>query len=113
MFLHLIYVAVGGFFGSILRFFISNRCQKHFSGTWIANVSGALLLAYLLHLQARDGLSDLAFYMLTVGFCGAYTTFSTFGKEVIALLLDKRVLAAVTYVATSFIVPFLIVLFIL
>lgn len=113
MLLHLSFVAVGGFFGSMLRFFISNLCQKHFIGTWIANVSGAILLAYLLHIHARTGLSDLAFYMLTIGFCGAYTTFSTFGKEVIELLIDKKVAKAVGYVATSFILPFLIVLFIL
>lgn len=113
MVLHLLFVAVGGFFGSVLRFFISNICGKHFIGTWIANVSGAVLLAYLLHLHASTGLSDFAFYMLTVGFCGAYTTFSTFGKEVIELVMDKRVGAAVGYVSTSFIVPFLIVLFIL
>lgn len=113
MFLHLLFVAIGGFFGSVLRFFISNLCQKHFIGTWIANVSGAILLAYLLHLHAKSGLGDIAFYMGTVGFCGAYTTFSTFGKEVIELILDKRVVTAVSYVATSFIIPFLIVLFIL
>jgi len=113
MLLHLLFVAVGGFFGSVLRFFISNLCQKHFTGTWIANVSGAILLAYLLHMHGTTGLGDIVFYMWTVGFCGAYTTFSTFGKEVIELIVDKRAGTAISYVATSFIVPFLIVLFIL
>lgn len=113
MFLQVIFVAVGGFFGSILRFYIAKLCHKHFIGTWIANVTGTVLLAYLFHLHASIGLSDAIFYMGAVGFCGAYTTFSTFGKEVIELIMDKKLTIAFSYVSFSFILPFLILLFIL
>ncbi|WP_339234195.1 fluoride efflux transporter CrcB [Oceanobacillus sp. FSL W7-1281] len=98
-------VGAGGAFGALLRYIISEymkplKAEKGIIfpvATWIINVSGSLLLGVLYRL-------DLPFelwLLLGVGFCGGYTTFSTFGKEVIDLLLDNKWLAAFWYVITS------------
>jgi CrcB protein len=53
------------------------------------NVTGSLLLGFLLrYAVATPAISPEVRGMLTVGFCGGYTTFSTFSYEVAALLED-------------------------
>ncbi|WP_040978680.1 fluoride efflux transporter CrcB [Oceanobacillus jeddahense] len=99
------FVGVGGAIGALLRYIISEymkplKAEKGLIfpiATWMINVSGSLLLGilYELHLPFQMWL------LLGVGFCGGYTTFSTFGKEVIDLLLDKQWLPAFWYVITS------------
>ena|SRR5690625_986704 len=95
-------IAVGGFFGSMLRFFISQLVNKHFFGTWIANITGSLLLAVLLKFYLQAMISEAVWLCLGVGFCGAYTTFSTFGKETIQLVIENRFHTAFYYVLCSF-----------
>lgn len=109
MIIQFLYVAIGGFFGSILRFFISNLCHKHFIGTWIANISGSISLAVLLHLYVSGTLPDFLWLLLGAGFCGAYTTFSTFGNETIQLLQAKKYWTAFYYVTSSLFISLLFV----
>ncbi|MFD1065973.1 fluoride efflux transporter CrcB [Oceanobacillus locisalsi] len=101
----MISAGIGGAFGALLRYIISGymkpfRAKKGIIfpvATWLINISGSLLLGMLYGLD----LSLQLWLLLGVGFCGGYTTFSTFGKEVIDLLLDKQWLQAFWYVATS------------
>ncbi|MFD2129769.1 fluoride efflux transporter CrcB [Pseudogracilibacillus auburnensis] len=109
MMIQLLFVAIGGFFGSIIRFFISNRLNKHFFGTWIANISGSILLAILLRYYLTGTIPDYLWLLLGVGFCGAYTTFSTFGNETIQLLLAKKYQTAMYYVLSSFTLSIILV----
>jgi len=102
-------IAVGGFFGSMLRFFISQLVNKHFFGTWIANITGSLLLAVLLKFYLQAMISEAVWLCLGVGFCGAYTTFSTFGSETISLIETQKFWTAAIYVASSFLVAISIV----
>jgi len=111
MLLNLIVVGGGGFIGSIARFWIANELQKHITGTWIANISGSLLLAIIYRLYANGVASELIWLLFGVGFCGAYTTFSTFGKETLILLLEKQYGTAIIYVLSSFLLSFLLVSF--
>lgn len=104
-----LYIAIGGFFGSILRFFISNQFNKHILATWVANITGSLLLALLLRLNITGMLPDVLWLLCGVGFCGAYTTFSTFGNETIQLILAKKYRTATYYVSSSFIVSIILV----
>ena len=83
--LHLCAVAIGGFIGSIIRFYISQKLNNHDRklpfGTLLVNLSGSFLLGYSIQL----GLDKYLVLLLGVGFLGAFTTFSTFNKELLTL----------------------------
>ncbi|MDY0408823.1 fluoride efflux transporter CrcB [Virgibacillus soli] len=104
-----IFVAIGGFFGSILRYYLSHLFHKQLIGTWIANITGSVLLGLLVKLHVGHVLPEVAWYIFGVGFCGAYTTFSTFGNETMQLLLDKHYIKAFSYVFISLFVSLLLV----
>jgi len=106
-------VGIGGGIGSMMRFYISQKMNSHFIGTWIANVSGSLLLAILLKFFLLNIISEIVWLTLGVGFCGAYTTFSTFGNETIQLILSGKFRTAVYYVISSFTVSIVVVSFVL
>lgn len=114
--MNFILVALGGFFGSITRFSISEIMKKRLIGTWIANISGSVLLAIIFHYYSTGGIHQSLWLCLGVGFCGSYTTFSTFGNETLQLLLGKEYRLAILYVFTSIVVAsfsFMITLFVL
>lgn len=113
MLFNILLVGSGGFIGSILRFWIANELNKHLLGTWIANISGSLLLAIIVRLHMNALIAESIWLLIGVGFCGAYTTFSTFGKETLELLFDKQYGYAILYVGSSFAVSFLLVAFFL
>jgi CrcB protein len=85
-------VAIGGAMGSVARFLLSGLIQRS-SGTifpiWtlVINVTGSLLLGFLMR-YLIDGVSVSAEMrvLLTAGFCGGYTTFSTFSYETVSLI---------------------------
>ncbi len=98
----LAFVMAGGFCGSVLRFFLSDLLHKHIAGTLIANVSGSILLAILFRLSLADAIPRLLWLFAGIGFCGAYTTFSTFSNEVLQLVLRKKYIKAAIYAISSF-----------
>jgi len=82
----LLLVFVGGGFGSMARFVLS----KYFNtangglpyGTFLANVLGSLLIGIILGWALKnDNLSQNQTLLLATGFCGGFTTFSTFAYE--------------------------------
>lgn len=70
-------------------------------GTMTVNVSGALLLGLLTGLAAHHGLPKDAVTVAGTGFCGAYTTFSTFSYETMRLVEDGSLAEAGANVAVS------------
>ncbi|GGP07232.1 fluoride efflux transporter CrcB [Oceanobacillus neutriphilus] len=98
-------VGLGGAAGALLRYIISEymnvvRVEKGIIfpvATWIINMTGSFLLGILYGLDLPSQL----WLLLGVGFCGGYTTFSTFGKEVIDLLMDKQWRVAFLYILAS------------
>lgn len=96
-----LYVAIGGFFGSIARFYIYMKADQSLIGTWMANITGSILLASVFRFHYSQIISEPFWLVLGVGFCGAFTTFSTFGGETLQLILEKRYVAASRYVVST------------
>lgn len=95
---NLLLIGLGGGLGSIARYGTVQLVQKHLSnvlpyayGTFIANVVGSLLigifLGYLLDKPTPQSLTLL----LVTGFCGGYTTFSTFSYENFSYLQEGQI----------------------
>lgn len=106
-------VAIGGGFGAICRSLLSGRWNsgnaRYPFGTWVSNVSGSLLLGFLVVLYETSLISQSLWLFFGVGFCGAYTTFSTFGKETITLINNGKMSTAFLYVSASLISTLLVV----
>ncbi|SET35287.1 CrcB protein [Oceanobacillus limi] len=102
-------VAIGGFWGSIARYSISVKTNKHFIGTWVANITGSMILAFLFHFYLIGAISNALWLLAGVGFCGAYTTFSTFGNETIQLVTAKNYKKAISYVVSSVVLSITVV----
>jgi CrcB protein len=103
------YVALGGAGGSVLRLLVSAFVQGHGGGdfplgTLIINVTGSLLLGFLLR-YALDTTAITPEWraLLTTGFCGGYTTFSTFSYETVALIENGDWRRAAIYATLSFV----------
>ncbi|GAA4865538.1 fluoride efflux transporter CrcB [Saccharopolyspora cebuensis] len=93
-------VALGGAVGASARFLLDRWVQRHSTGfplgTLAANVLGSLLLGALV------GTSWPVFPLLGTGFCGALTTFSTFGYETVRLFAERaRLLAVLNVLGTA------------
>ena len=90
----LLLVGTGGFLGSISRFLTSRFMQNYFPsafpfGTFLVNISGCFLIGLIYGLSERTSLLSSGWKLfLAVGFCGGFTTFSTFANENLALLRD-------------------------
>ncbi len=84
-------VALGGFIGApsrlLLDRFISSRIETDFPwGTFVINISGSFALGLITGLAMHIKIDPVVRALLGVGFCGAYTTFSTFTYESVGLI---------------------------
>lgn len=82
---------VAGAAGAVTRFAVDRTVRDRYAqrfpwGTFVVNVSGSLLFGFLTGLGLSHGLPRTPRVILGTGFCGAYTTFSTFAFETVALL---------------------------
>lgn len=95
-------VGFGGFAGSVLRYALSLLGQR-FSvsfpvGTFWANLLGCLALGAVSALAVRNGaLSPTVRLLLATGFCGGFTTMSTFTYETVRFIQDAEYLYAAGY----------------
>lgn len=112
----LILVFVGGGFGSALRFVIGKWLNNSDNGipygTFAANIIGSLLIGIILGLAAKnDSLSESQTLLLATGFCGGFTTFSTFAYENHVFLKSGDFTSFAIYSIASFVIGFLAVFF--
>ncbi len=90
----LIFIGMGGFIGAISRYLAASLIHRLFGvsfpyGTLFVNVAGSFFLCMFLplSLEVYQIPAELR-AAVTVGFCGAFTTFSTFSFETLSLLQD-------------------------
>jgi CrcB protein len=92
MMMKLIYIFIGGGTGSVLRYMVQQLMHEriipyHFPwATFIVNLLGSFLIGLFYAFSERFNLSTEVRLLLTAGFCGGFTTFSTFSNDGVALL---------------------------
>jgi CrcB protein len=95
----LLVIGAGGFLGAIFRYFLSNIFSKWTiisipTGTYIINVLGSFAIGLI---YGGNYLTDFQINFLTIGFLGAFTTFSTFNFELLQLYDAKKPLQFLIY----------------
>lgn len=101
------YIAIGSALGGVSRYLVGGLVQRASgagfpTGTLVVNVTGSFLLGLFLRygLETPTLTPELRAF-LTIGFCGGYTTFSTFSYEAVALLEDGQWSRAAFYMGAS------------
>jgi CrcB protein len=96
-------IAVGAAAGGVSRFYLASAIQQRLGasfpwGTLAINLTGSLLLGFIIrYALATPAVSIEMRAMLTTGFCGGYTTFSTFSYETAVLLEEGQFGRAAAY----------------
>ena len=105
----ILYIAIGGAVGSVLRFLTTFLVSKYWSNnfplaTFIVNIIGCFLIGLFVGYLAKNQLEDsnLKWFLVT-GLCGGFTTFSAFGMENYNLFQNNNSLLAFGYIALSII----------
>jgi CrcB protein len=104
---NILLVGIGGFIGSVARYLVSILFASQISSvfpfaTLAVNVAGCFVIGILFALSDRGNiLSPEWRILLTTGFCGGFTTFSTFSYESLRLMQDGEFLYLTAYVLAS------------
>ena len=95
--------AVGGISRFLIGVFVQQRLGGEFPlGTLIINITGSFILGFLIrYALATPAISVEVRALLTTGFCGGYTTFSTFSYETATLFEDGDYRRATLYIVSS------------
>jgi len=103
-----VWIALGAVAGASMRYFLSGFIARNFSaafpyGTLAINVTGSLVLGFFLVLASERMLIDPRWRLfLAIGFCGSYTTFSSYAFETFACLEQGQwLLMAANIVASN------------
>ena len=100
-------IAIGGALGSVARYALNVAIQSRLTdpfplGIMVINVGGSFLLGFLMRLSLETtGISPELRLFLTTGFCGGFTTFSTFSYDALTLFETGAFRSAWTYLIGS------------
>ena len=103
----LLFIGSGSFLGGIARYLTARAVQNSIAssfpyGTMVVNLIGCLLIGLIFGISERTNLiNDEWRIFLTVGFCGGFTTFSTFANENVLLLRDGNIFYFSLYTGLS------------
>ena len=113
---NLLLVLLGGGLGSIARyllsyFFTKNNVSNFPWATFMANSLGCLLIGLLFgYIQKNNLQNETLKLLLITGFCGGFTTFSTFSLENIQFIQNQNYNLAIIYTLASISIGFLAVI---
>jgi CrcB protein len=105
-----LYLAIGSVAGALSRYqlglWVTGLSGNPLGFPWatfIINISGSFVMGFLMEFLSDIASSREMRAMLTIGFCGSYTTFSTFSHESVTLLREGQTSLALLYGGGSFI----------
>ncbi|MFD2670248.1 fluoride efflux transporter CrcB [Marinicrinis sediminis] len=101
--MHVLWVAVGGFWGAMARYFVSQSMAKRFPkgipyGTLSVNLIGSFCLGWLLGSVGHEGWIAGA----GTGFLGAFTTFSTLYAELVQMIMKQQWVRFLLYTVITY-----------
>src|SRR4051812_7233574 len=98
---NILLVGLGGAVGSILRYLCQRSLNLNFPyGTLLVNILGCLLIGLLWGLFTKR-IDESIRLLLITGFCGGFTTFSTFTYEGVQMMMEDRWIIFSIYTASS------------
>ena len=98
-----LWIGAGSFAGGVARYFVAKAVQASSDsqfpiGTFIVNIVGCLLIGFLYGILDKNQMMDSNLQLfLIVGFCGGFTTFSTFINENVTMLNQSNFLHLAVY----------------
>lgn len=104
---NILFIGLGSMAGGIMRFLVTKFVKEVANtafpwGTFIVNVAGCLILGLIYGLFERGWqLPDGMRLLLTVGFCGGFTTFSTFMNDNYLLISGSQIISFFSYIMLS------------
>ncbi|MDB5235503.1 MAG: crcB [Hymenobacter sp.] len=102
-----LFIGLGGFLGSVARYLVQQYFLRHAPtgfplGTFLVNIGGCLLIGLLMGSFERHAATPQMWRLfLTTGFCGGFTTFSTFAFESLTLARGGEALLLLAYTMGS------------
>lgn len=104
---NMLLIGAGGFLGSVLRYGSGQMMLKMFTsnhpiGTFFVNIVGSLLIGLIFGMSEKGATLTMNWKLfLAVGFCGGFTTFSTFAFENLNFLQSQQFMLSFLYISAS------------
>lgn len=104
---NILIVALGGATGSVCRYLLSMAVKNASNdtafpiGTFVVNILGCFAIGMLSQMSVAASISDTTKLLLVTGFCGGFTTFSSYILETVSLSRSGDLSIAMLYIAAS------------
>ncbi|MBN2039210.1 MAG: fluoride efflux transporter CrcB [Spirochaetes bacterium] len=111
---HLLFIALGGGLGAVSRYLVSKNIQQLTNqiipfGTLFVNAAGSFIIGFFFYFFDNITVSRDIRSLITIGFLGAFTTFSTYSLETINLLRNGEIKLGITNFLLNNIICFIMV----